>query len=109
PGIRALGKNSKPPAPFSRNDIANWSDGQRRLDNYYITAKSEPAPLGASLGWLLQLDGDDNRNRFLNAPWVRAVIPIRPGKEQAAINWLQKAEVEGSDGLEATYAETGEY
>src|SRR5262245_41484510 len=43
------------------------------------------------------------RNAFLNAPWVKAVIPIRSGKENQAINWLQQAHVEGSEGLDATY------
>ena len=66
-------------------------------DNYYITADSEPAKLGSSLGWLLQLDGDNMRNAFLNAPWVKAVIPIRPGQEEAAINWLKG--VEGMNGI----------
>jgi hypothetical protein len=46
--------------------------------------------LGSSLGWLLQLDGDNLRNAFLNAPWVKAIIPIRPGREKAAFNWLQR-------------------
>jgi hypothetical protein len=32
------------------------------------------------------------------------VIPIRPGKEEAAIQWLQSVKVEGSDGLDADYA-----
>ena len=53
--------------------------------------------VGSSLGWLLQLDGDNMRNAFLNAPWVKAVIPIRPGKEEAAINWLKG--VEGMNGI----------
>lgn len=66
-------------------------------DNYFITDESEPAKLGSSLGWLLQLDGDNMRNAFLNAPWVKAVIPIRPGKEEAAINWLKG--VEGMNGI----------
>ena len=66
-------------------------------DNYYITEDSDPAKLGSSLGWLLQLDGDNMRNAFLNAPWVKAVIPIRPGKEEAAINWLKG--VEGMNGI----------
>ncbi len=66
-------------------------------DNYYITEDSEPARFGSSLGWLLQLDGDNMRNAFLNAPWVKAVIPIRPGKEEAAINWLKG--VEGFNGI----------
>lgn len=68
-------------------------------NNYYITEKSTPAKLGSSLGWLLQLDGDNRRNAFLNSPWVKAVIPIRPGKEEAAIDMLK--EVEGDDGLDA--------
>jgi hypothetical protein len=66
-------------------------------DNYFITDDSEPAKLGSSLGWLLQLDGDNMRNAFLNAPWVKAVMPIRPGKEEAAINWLKG--VEGMNGI----------
>jgi hypothetical protein len=66
-------------------------------DNYYITQDSDVAKLGSSLGWLLQLDGDNMRNAFLNAPWVKAVIPIRPGKERAAINWLKG--VEGMNGI----------
>lgn len=66
-------------------------------DNYYITEDSELARFGSSLGWLLQLDGDNMRNAFLNAPWVKAVIPIRPGKEEAAINWLKG--VEGFNGI----------
>lgn len=71
------------------------NDAQR--DNYFITEDSEPARFGSSLGWLLQLDGDNMRNAFLNAPWVKAVIPIRPGKEKAAINWLKG--VEGMNGI----------
>lgn len=66
-------------------------------DNYYITEDSEPAKFGSSLGWLMQLDGDNLRNAFLNAPWVKAVIPIRPGKEEAAVNWLKG--VEGFNGI----------
>lgn len=89
--------------------LVNWPD-QRRSDkpdkpvDYFITEDSNPAALGSSLGWLLQLDGDDLRNAFLNAPWVKAVIPIRPGKEKAAIAWLQNVGVEGSDGLDSSYA-----
>jgi len=41
---------------------------------------------------------------MLNSPWVKAVIPIRPGKEKAAIAWLRQAHVEGDDGLGAEYA-----
>jgi len=52
----------------------------------------------------MQLDGDARRNAFLNSPWVKAVIPIRPGREQSALNWLMQAHVEGTDNLDATYA-----
>jgi hypothetical protein len=85
------------PSPMSQS-TAGWGgvdDGAR--DNYFITEDSEPARLGSSLGWLLQLDGDNMRNAFLNAPWVKAVIPIRPGREEAAINWLRG--VEGMNGI----------
>ena len=72
-------------------------------DNYFVSEDSDPAKMGSSLGWLLQLDGDDMRNAFLNAPWVKAVIPIRPGKEKAAFNWLKRVGVEGSGGLGSEY------
>lgn len=82
----------------------SWGGGDaNREDNYFITDESSPAPFGASLGWLLQLDGDSMRNAFLNSPWVKAVIPIRLGKEKEALAWLQQAHVEGSDGLDALY------
>lgn len=87
--------------------VVTWADDWKYA-KYFITDKSAPAPLGSSLGWLLQLDGDDLRNAFLNAPWVKTVIPIRPGKEQAAINWLKNVGVEGSDGLDASYAASAE-
>ncbi len=86
------------------SSVVSWGGvGENRADNYYITEESAPAPLGASLGWLLQLDGDNMRNAFLNAPWVKAVIPIRPGQERAAMNWLQATHVEGADGLDQAY------
>jgi hypothetical protein len=85
-------------------DTVTWGgEHDNRVDNYYITEDSAPARLGSSLGWLLQLDGDNMRNAFLNAPWVKAVIPIRPGQERAAINWLQRLHVEGTDGLDDAY------
>ena len=83
------------PLPSSTVGWGGISDAER--DNYFITDESEPARMGSSLGWLLQLDGDNMRNAFLNAPWVKAVIPIRPGQEEAAINWLKG--VEGMNGI----------
>lgn len=84
-------------------NLTSWSDLEIRPDNYFITEKSQAAKMGSSLGWLLQLDGDDMRNAFLNAPWVKAVIPIRPGKELEASNWLQQMHIEGTDGLDNLY------
>jgi len=90
---------------LSSGDTVNWGDppvyGGR--PNYLITEESQPAPLGASLGWLIQLDGDSHRNAFLNSPWVQAVLPIRPGKERDAIAWLKQAHVEGEENLSAQY------
>lgn len=70
---------------------------------YLFTDESEPAPLGASLGWFLQLDGDANRNAFLNSPWVKAVLPIRAGRERDAMTYLGRPEVAGTDGLDEPY------
>lgn len=92
------------PTPIPAANIVDWGGAKEYgRDNYYITEESAPAKLGSSLGWLLQLDGDNLRNALLNAPWVKAVIPIRIGKEREAINWLSQAHVEGSDGLDARY------
>jgi hypothetical protein len=66
---------------------------------YPITAESEPAPIGASLGWLMQLDGDDRRNEFLNSPWIRVCIPMKPATERQAIRWLATY-IEGERGYD---------
>lgn len=103
----AAGGPAPTPAAIPATNIVDWGGaGEFGRDNYFITEDSAPAKLGSSLGWLLQLDGDNLRNAFLNAPWVKAVIPIRIGKEKEAINWLSKAHVEGSDGLDAAYVAT---
>lgn len=78
-----------------KSNFVTW--GEPRHNNYLITEDSTPAKLGSSLGWLLQLDGDNLRNAFLNSPWVKAVIPIRPGREREALNWLKH--VEGMNGI----------
>ena len=82
-----------------------WAGPRGQLPDYW---QVRARPAGQFAGWLLQLDGDDQRNRFLNASWVRAVMPVRPGKEEAAIAWLTKADVEGTKGLEFTYAGNAE-
>lgn len=66
---------------------------------YEITSESEPAPLGSSLGWMIQLDGDARRNEFLNSPWIRVCMPIYPGREREAVEWLAK-HVEGEQGFD---------
>ena len=86
----------KPTTIIPKGNFVTW--GVPRPNNYLITDDQPyPAKLGSSLGWLLQLDGDNLRNAFLNSPWVKAVIPIRPGKEKEALNWLKH--VEGMNGI----------
>jgi len=79
-----------------------------RVD-YLITENTPPAPTGSSLGWLIQADGDERRNEFLNASWVKAVLPVRPGHELDALGWLSSAHVEGDAALDKEYAwQTGD-
>ncbi len=68
---------------------------------YEITAESDPAPMGSSLGWMIQLDGDRRRNEFLNSAWARICLPMRPGREDEAIAWLAK-HLEGDVGYDAS-------
>jgi hypothetical protein len=83
--------------------VVGWGGGaEAGRPNYLITEDSAVAKLGSSLGWLLQLDGDSMRNAFLNAPWVKAIVPIRPGREREATEWL-KGVLEGDAGLDATH------
>ena len=91
---------------LTEKDTVKWDDVEQRIDNYKITEESSTAKLGSSLGWLLQLDGDNLRNAFLNAPWVKAVIPIRPGREKAALNWLRVIEGHKNDGWDTPYMGT---
>lgn len=102
--MQSTGGSSNDKHVLTPADKIGWGGiDEKRENNYMITEESEPARLGSSLGWLLQLDGDDHRNAFLNSPWVKAIIPIRPGREAAALKWLKLAHVEGSDGLDARY------
>ncbi|MET7474638.1 hypothetical protein ABZT17_09800 [Streptomyces sp. NPDC005648] len=70
--------------------------------NYLITEETLPAPVGSSLGWRIQIDGDPRRNEFLNAAWVKAVFPVRPGHELQAIQWLDST-IEGHAALGRPY------
>ncbi|KOV58157.1 hypothetical protein [Streptomyces sp. MMG1121] len=93
---------------YTRTDAQNAAARQEApapsyRSDYLITEESQPAPRGSSLGWLIQIDGDARRNEFLNASWAKAVLPVRPGQERAALAWLKTAGVEGEDQLDVTY------
>ena len=83
--------------------------GNLGRDTYSMTEEKAPAPVGASLGWLLQVVGKTQRNAFLNSPWVKAMLPIRPGREENALKSLQRNKVAGSDGLDDVYSRIGSY
>lgn len=102
PGFSSGDTTPSPADPLAGSTIYQWP---RRpgTDYYLITEDSQPAPEGSSLGWTIQLDGDERRNEFLNAAWVKAVIPIQPGRELDALAWLQNENVEGVDGLADPY------
>ena len=101
PGFGGSGSPS-PADQLAGSTVSSWP---RRpgTDYYLITEDSQPAPKGSSLGWTIQLDGDERRNEFLNASWIKAVIPVKPGREVDALGWLQNENVEGSDGLADPY------
>jgi hypothetical protein len=99
------GATAQPPEPIlAANAVlgpgnrVDWGGTGGGRETYLVTEDSAPAPLGASLGWILQLDGDAHRNAFLNSPWVKAVVPVRRGREAAAVKWLKQG-VEGNEGL----------
>ncbi|MFC7724172.1 hypothetical protein ACFQW6_03570 [Nocardioides sp. GCM10028917] len=94
------------PALDETDTVSYGGKDSRREDNYLITEASQPAKLGSSLGWLLQLDGDNHRNAFLNSPWVKAVIPVQKGRETAALTWLRAVENQPDDGWDHPYSGT---
>ncbi|GIH93243.1 hypothetical protein ACFFMN_00270 [Planobispora siamensis] len=123
PTPSSLGRYPVPPppwaadqtAPLAGETVVSWyshTDRNNALDpqgqatpewriDYLITEETQPAPLGSSLGWLIQIDGDERRNEFLNAAWAKAVLPVRPGHEVAALKWL--VEVEGQAAFDLPY------
>jgi hypothetical protein len=91
---------------FTYNHPSWWKprfQGKGLVDRmpYEITSESEPAALGSSLGWALQLDGDHRRNEFLNSAWARVCLPIKPGLESQALAWLRE-HLEGDAGYNDT-------
>ena len=84
------GPPGKEPVELNETDKLDWGMHYGTVgDPYLITEESRPAPMGASIGWVLQLDGDRMRNAFLNAAWAKVIVPIRPGREHDAIAWLR--------------------
>ena len=95
-------------AGFDSRNVVSWGGaGEDRPYNDDLTEKSAPARLGSSLGWLLQLDGDNFRNAFLNAPWVKA--GCRSGRPKSLLPSTGSTfnHVEGSAGLDALYQSSG--
>ena len=92
---QSLGTDPDPKDPLT---LHAWGSawGRTASTPYFLTEDSLPAAMGASIGWILQLDGDEYRNAFLNSPLVKVLVPIRPGREAAALEWLKF--VEGTDG-----------
>lgn len=78
-----------------RNFIAA-DDRREDSRRYWITEESDPAVLGSSLGWEFQLDGDEERNRFINAPWVTVCVPIRTAWVSTVLPSLGRLDPSGS-------------
>jgi len=94
---------SAPSASVRPADRVDWGENPNTIgDPYPITEESSPAPMGASIGWVIQLDGDRMRNAFLNAAWAKVVVPLRPGRERDAIAWLRD-QAEEEVGLDDLY------
>ncbi|MES9990036.1 MAG: hypothetical protein ABW077_19220 [Candidatus Thiodiazotropha endolucinida] len=84
-----------------------WKTDSGDKPDYNINENTEPAPLGSSLGWKIQLDGDSNRNYFINSPWVQVCVPINTSYIKEALAWIVE-NVEGhvvSGDLEAVKQE----
>ena len=82
---------------FYRQDVLEWREMKRIAaltagtpKQYEIhSLQKHAAPLGSSLNWDTQLDGDDKRNAFLNAPWIKVCIPVKEGSEETALQLLK--------------------
>ena len=68
--------------------------GEEKLHAVYnIHSEMDDAkrvPVGSSLNWEHQLDGDFQRDMFLNAPFAWVCLPVRPGREQDAQEFLEE-------------------
>ena len=84
---------------FYDTDTTEYSEallmqgGPKARPNYPLhSAATGTVPMGASLGWRHQIDGDAKRDMFLNAPFAWACLPVRAGKEDDAIHFLKECE-----------------
>jgi hypothetical protein len=99
PEVNPSGKT----AELKPANLVEWGEHVSAIgDPYLVTEESRPAPLGASIGWVIELDGDPMRNAFLNAAWAKVVVPMRPGREREAIAWLRD-QAEQDVGLKDSY------
>ncbi len=67
-------------------------DDYKEHSVYNIHSKMENAknvPVGSSLNWEIQIDGDFKRNMFLNAPFAWVCLPVKAGKETEAQKLLE--------------------
>jgi hypothetical protein len=78
---------------FYDTDVSEWGAllGPSANSGKYAlhSEQKKAAPLGSSLGWVHQIDGDERRDQFLNAPWAWVCIPVKPGKESQAAEFLK--------------------
>lgn len=85
--------------PFVQSSNDRYGVGNAWAREYDTLADAGPAPLGSSLGWTIQSDGDARRNEFINSSLARVCIPIQKRMEEDAINFLKErlmADVAGS-------------
>jgi hypothetical protein len=91
--------------PMAEIDPVGWGGtNEAGRDNYDITDDSAPARLGSSLGWLLQLDGDNLRNAFFERAMGegrRAGAP-RPGEGGAWVAQEHRGAREGRLGQDVS-------
>ena len=83
-------------------DLHEWTEAKaiatatKRRPNYSIFSnmvKPIQAPLGSSLGWEHQIDGDALRDKFINAQWAWVGLPVKVGRERAASEFIERKRI----------------
>jgi len=75
--------------PFVQSSTSHFGGGNAWAREYDIVAEADPAPMGSSIGWRIQTDGDTRRNEFINSSLARVCIPIQKTKEKEATDFLK--------------------